>query len=292
MSQINPPYPDFAPAWFMTAIGVDASRHVVLSDGVEVQYRCWNSRDLDKPTLLFVHGYRGHSHWWDFIAPYFRDRFRVFALDLSGMGDSGHRARYLATTHFSDIGAVLKAIGGAPATVIAHSYGGTRTLALCAEAPELTQRAVILDSSVIYPEDERARESRKLGRSLPYADYDSARGRFRLMPPQAAESYTIEHVARHSLKAVDGGWTWKFDRGLTNEPGRSSILSRVEVPVDVVIGAKSSVISEEGATRFVAALRRGRGPVVVPEAGHHMMLDQPLATIGVLRALLALSPQR
>jgi pimeloyl-ACP methyl ester carboxylesterase len=281
------PYPGATPAWFRSAIQTEASQHVVLSDAVDVHYRCWNAADSHKPPLLFVHGYRGHSHWWDFIAPFFKDRFTVYALDLSGMGDSGHRSRYTSSSHRGDITAVLRAIGTTAAIVVGHSYGGGRTLAACAEESQLIERAVILDSSVIRPEDQARDVARKPRRLMPYPDYDSARARFRLVPAQPAEDYTVEHVARHSLKSVIGGWTWKFDPDLTNEPGVSSVLARVEVPVDVVIGEKSEVISEEGAQRIVAALRRGRGPIVIPEAGHHLMLDQPLATISVLRALLA-----
>jgi pimeloyl-ACP methyl ester carboxylesterase len=281
------PYPSATPAWFRSAIQTEASRHVVVSDALDVQYRCWNAADSQKSPLLFVHGYRGHSRWWDFIAPFFKDRFRVFALDLSCMGDSGHRPRYLASSHRGDIVAVLRAIGSTAAVVIGHSYGGGRTLAACAEEPDLIERAVILDSSVIRPEDQAGNEMRRPRRPAPYPDYDAARARFRLVPSQPAEDYAVEHVARHSLKSVPGGWTWKFGPDLTNEPGVSSVLARVDVPVDIAIGEKSKVINEEGAQRIVAALRRGRGPVVVPEAGHHLMLDQPLTTISVLRALLA-----
>jgi pimeloyl-ACP methyl ester carboxylesterase len=281
------PYPSATPAWFRSAIQTEASQHVALSDAVDIHYRCWNAADSQKPPLLFVHGYRGHSHWWDFIAPFFKDPFRVFALDLSGMGDSGHRSRYTSSSHRGDITAVLRAIGTTAAVVVGHSYGGGRTLAACAEEPQLIERAVILDSSVIRPEDQAGDVAPKPRRLTPYPDYDSARARFRLVPSQPAEDYAVEHVARHSLKSVVGGWTWKFDPDLTNEPGISGVLARVEVPVDVVIGEKSEVISEEGAQRIVAALHRGRGPIVIPEAGHHLMLDQPLATISVLRALLA-----
>jgi len=34
------------------------------------------------------------------------------------------------------------------------------------------------------------------------------------------------------------------------------------------------------------ALFEGRGPVVIPEAGHHLMMDQPLALVASLRSLL------
>ena len=36
--------------------------------------------------------------------------------------------------------------------------------------------------------------------------------RFRTLPPQdVVLPYVREHVARGSLRRVEGGWTWKFD---------------------------------------------------------------------------------
>jgi hypothetical protein len=82
------------PRWFLDAVRTATSVHETMAEGARISYRGWNADDVSKPPLLFVHGHRGHNRWWDFIAPYFRDRFRVFALDLSGMGDSGHRPSY------------------------------------------------------------------------------------------------------------------------------------------------------------------------------------------------------
>jgi pimeloyl-ACP methyl ester carboxylesterase len=40
------------------------------------------------------------------------------------------------------------------------------------------------------------------------------------------------------------------------------------------------------AVRIGAALRHGRGPIVIPSAYHHVPVDQPLALAATLRALL------
>ena len=44
---------------------------------------------------------------------------------------------------------------------------------------------------------------------------------------------------------------------------------------------------QQDAERIVACLRHGRGPIVIPQAHHYLMLDQPLALVAALRALLA-----
>ena len=39
-------------------------------------------------------------------------------------------------------------------------------------------------------------------------------GRYRLAPPQECDNrYLMDYMAYHSLKEIEGGWSWKFDPG-------------------------------------------------------------------------------
>src|SRR5262249_30582142 len=71
------------------------------------------------------------------------------------------------------------------------------------------------------------------------------------------------------------------------EPDGASVLGRIRVPLDFVCGEKSAIVPAWRALRTVDCVPRARGPVVIPQAHHHVMLDQPLALIATLRALLA-----
>lgn len=82
-----------APEWFLRAIASTPGSYFADDHGTRIHYLAWNAHETHKPTLLFAHGFRGHAHWWDFIAPYFTDRFRVAALDFAGMGDSSIQLR-------------------------------------------------------------------------------------------------------------------------------------------------------------------------------------------------------
>jgi hypothetical protein len=71
------------------------SQFVMLA-GCRIHYLRW-ARAPAKPGvrgLLFVHGGGAHSRWWSYISPYLTRDFRVAAIDLSGMGDSGWRSHY------------------------------------------------------------------------------------------------------------------------------------------------------------------------------------------------------
>lgn len=278
-----------APEWFDWAVSQPRRSHFTDSDGTRIHYASWNAGDTDKPGLLFAHGFLGHSHWWDFIAPFFTERFRVFALDLSGMGDSEARGVYLGDSFVSDIAAVLRDAGIAPGIVVGHSFGGSRLLQACALVPEVIRRAIVLDSyftldGELHPPGDRRPAPR------PYPDEATGITRFRLMPPQDCAPWLMDYLARHSLRQTDAGWVWRFDPMLRHLPppdGNQRLLRRLKVQVDYVHAECSAVVSAERARGIVAAISNARGPVTLARAHHHLMLDQPLALIGVLRALLA-----
>ena len=276
------------PDWFEWAIAQPRQSHFADSAGTRIHYVSWNAGDTHKPGLLFAHGFLGHSHWWDFIAPFFTERFRVFALDFSGMGESGHRSTYDSDDFVSDYTAVLRDAGIAPGIVVGHSFGGSRLLQACALAPDAFSRAIVLDSYFQLP-GEAAPVVQRRPAPRPYADEAAGVARFRLIPDQPCEHWLFDYLARHSLRETGAGWVWRFDpalRELQPPGGDDDLLARISVPVTYVRGEASAVVNAERASAIVAAIPNARGPITLPCAQHHLMLDQPLALIGVLRALL------
>ena len=283
---------DQAPAWFTHAIEQKAASRYANCGGFTVHYLAWNEQDRHKPAILLAHGYRGHAHWWDFIAPLFCENYRVFALDFCGMGDSEWRPTYSAETFVDELRAVIEHAGLPSVTLIGHSYGGTRVLRACTKFPELIDRAIVVDSYVAFIDTDKPSTPRQYGGHF-YPDAESAIQRFRLLPEQPVHDWAREYIARHSLRKTEQGWTWKFDPDLPYaifERDGEALLREIKVPLDMVCGERSVVIDRERAQRvgkILVALENARGPVIIPDAYHHLMLDQPLALVSTLRALLA-----
>lgn len=284
------------PQWVRRAWSRPGRSDHVWVDGVRLHYLAWNVDEQHKAPLVLVHGYRAHAHWWDCIAPYFTDDFRVFALDLSGMGDSEHRDHYDAKVFAHDVAGFIDQLGLAPATVVGHSFGGGRVLRACVEQPSTVGHVVIVDSYVQFEGEPVPDVPVPRREARPALSREVLIDRFRLSPPQpSALSFLRDHVAKHSVRHVAGGWDWKFDRSMPSkitETQGQEVLAKIGVPVDVVIGEYSDVVDWERAVRTVAALPRGCGPIVVPEGYHHILLTQPLALISTLRALFAIRRQR
>jgi pimeloyl-ACP methyl ester carboxylesterase len=114
---------------------------------------------------------------------------------------------------------------------------------------------------------------------------------FQLVPPQPCENdFILEHVARLSLKETEGGWTWKFDPkifvSVTPTP-MSEFLSNVSCRIAVLRGELSDLVPPETGEYMYELLHRNAPIIEIPNAHHHLILDQPLAFIAAVRALLA-----
>lgn len=117
--------------------------------------------------------------------------------------------------------------------------------------------------------------------------------RFRTVPLQRHNlDYVIDHVARRSLRAVETGWEWKFDRRIFESfaGGMRAIakpyLAQVRCRFALLRSEYGLVTPDIGAAMY-DALGRVAPVIEIPEAGHHAMLDQPLLLLTALRTLLA-----
>ena len=280
-----------APPWFWAAIETVPKSARLTVEGCDINYLHWS--EPGKPGLLFVHGHNAHAHWWDFIAPAFKDSYQVGALDLSGMGDSDHRDSYNADTYAKEIIAVADALQMPTDTIlVAHSFGGIMALRTMAVAAGRFKGLVLVDSGVRHPDEIRDpdRDIPRLGRHKVYPTREVAMSRFRLQPPQqCANQYIVDHIARHSVEFDDEGWLWKFDEELSARmvKGTDSAadLQAVNARLALIYGAQSESFSAQSA-EYMQHLNPALEVTRLEDAQHHLFLDQPLAFIESLQAVL------
>ena len=241
--------------------------------------------------MLLLHGFRGHAHWWDFIAPWFAKDYRVIAIDFCGMGDSSPRPQYSRASFVAEVHAVLELIGPKSVTLVGHSFGGRIAVFVAHQYAQLLERAMIIDTNVGFADQPlRTRFAQRPKRTYP--DLATAISRFRFVPDEPPiEPRIMQHIARHSIKQQADGFTWKFDDMPAGSIGREAtpegeLLPAIDLPMDFIAGEFSEVVPPQLADRIGKALRNGRGPIVIPSAYHHVPVDQPLALVAAMRALL------
>ena len=293
-----------APPWFSRALKEVPERRHVEVEGARIETLVWG--ESGRPGLLFLHGHGAHADWYSFVAPFFAARHRVVALSWSGMGGSGWRPAYSMAQFAREAVAVAEATAlfetPSPPVVVGHSLGGMAALGLAADFGERFAAAVIVDPPVFRPQRIAAEKAKQPPRynlrpHNAYPTLAAALARFRLLPPQPCDNlFLLDHIARLSLREVEAGgagWTWRFDWGLWSRLTRRNpmpLIAAARCPLALVRGGRSRLMSREDAAHMMSLLPAGSPFVEVPEADHHVMLDQPLAFVAAIEALLASRP--
>ena len=275
--------PRSAPSWFGAALAHRPQHAGLVVEDARVHFRTWGTPG-DRATVL-VHGAGGHSGWWDHIAPQLGGR--VVAVDLTGHGDSGHRTSYDLRQWGREVRAVVEAEGLDTPAIVGHSMGGRVAVAAATAGPS---RAVVCIDSPVFPVTrERGRRRSPARPARVHPSRRDAILRFRPVPDQPVLDYVAAHVADQSVRAVDGGWTWKSDAGVFGlEPTLRELLTELDPTTPLAFLRSSAGVVGPDMMEALLAARQGRVAVVdLPDTGHHPMLDRPQELVGALREALA-----
>lgn len=285
-----------APDWFRAAVEAPKEEARVMVDGASIHTLAWGERG--KPAVLLLHGNGAHAHWWDFIAPFFAKDYRVIAPTWSGMGDSDWRPQYGVDLCVAEALAAAEALGAFEGPVkpliVAHSFGGFPALAIAADHGDRFRGVVSVDSPVEHPDEDLGGPPSRHKPNRVYPTFDAILARFRLAPPQPCDNlFAVDHIARHSIKETEGGFTWKFDPFIWKDfqdRDPAELLRTARCPVAVVWGEQSILMSARTLAYMRSLAAQGTPFVPIPGAAHHVMLDQPLAFVTALRGLLSAWP--
>ena len=275
--------------WFWDAIETKPERGSLDVQGANINFFSWSR---EGPGLFFLHGHNAHAGWWDFIAPFFKSKYKVIASDLSGMGDSDHREAYDSGTYAEELVKVAQNNDlGAETVVVAHSFGGVLAIKAVAAFPEKFKGLILLDSGVKHPDDMKQVDPPRPGRQKLYPSVDTAVSRFRLQPPQPCEnSFILNYIARHSIEHLDDGFTWKFDDEHLQRMAPISDLeedfTNLKAKCALIYGENSKSFSKKSAGHM-----KGLLPLLevkeLRDSQHHLFLDQPLNFIEQLTETLS-----
>lgn len=280
--------PEGAPEWFLENLQKPGQSIRLAVNGSSMHALEWDSKSPGLPTLILVHGFGAHAHWWSFLAPFFNAEYRVIAIDLPGFGDSAPPLSYTDDCFAQAIIGCIEQLGLASVRIVGHSFGGAQSIRAMGIAPELFRQGIVVDSNVRLPPEPLIRKLSAKGAHKMSDTLEDCISRFRLLPSTHYIPALFQYIAFHSCTLSDKGWHWKSDPNIINvgEIEEPSILEAADVPIDMIYGGKSFLNIENKPSRVMEYFPQAGELVIIPQAGHHIMIEYPLELVARLKALL------
>ncbi|HWP67573.1 MAG TPA: alpha/beta hydrolase [Candidatus Limnocylindria bacterium] len=278
------------------------------SGTLRVHFRDWGREGA--PPLVIVHGLRDHSHSFDDLARALSDRFRVYALDLRGHGDS-ETTPYYAFGHFVlDLHNLVRALRLERPVLVGHSMGGEIVGTYSGAFPQVPSKVVMIeglgpppldmDEEVQWIVDGFARIDRALAGPPGLANLDAAARRLRERNPRLSEEQARRLALLGTRAREDGMLEWKFDAmlctlaltGPFNLALAMAFWRRIAAPTLLVNGTESGefwrgtpgspYLEPDDLARRVGAFKHAR-LVEIAGAGHMVHFDRPDELAAVIR---------
>jgi pimeloyl-ACP methyl ester carboxylesterase len=251
--------------------------------------------------VVLIHGFGDTGDMWVPLATDLARDHRVIVPDLRGMGlssipDSGYDKHSQA----ADIRGLMTSLGVERAVIIGHDIGTMVAYAFAARYPEATQKLVVMDAPVpgITPWDDIVRNP--LLWHFDFGGPDAERlvqGRERIYLDRfwnefAGDPSKLDEAMRNhyaALYARPGAMRAAFAQFRSirqdTEENRKSMATKLTMPVLAIGGEKSFGDNEAIVMRNAAVNVTG---VVIADAGHWLMEEQPAATVDTVRKFLDL----
>ncbi|WP_217496989.1 alpha/beta fold hydrolase [Pseudoduganella umbonata] len=251
------------------------------------------------PAVVLLHGFGDTGDMWAPLAARLAAGHTVVVPDLRGMGRSSRPAGgYDKKSQAGDIRTVLASLGIEKSAVVGHDIGTMVAYAYAARYPQQTAKLVVMDAPVpgIPPWDQIVRnpllwhfsfggpdaERLVAGRERIYLDrfWNEFAGN-----PAKVDEETRRHYA--ALYAQPGAMRAAFAQFNTipqdEKDNQVSMRTKLTMPVLAIGGEKSFGANEAIVMRNAAS---DVTEVVIRDAGHWLMEEQPGATIDAIAGFL------
>jgi pimeloyl-ACP methyl ester carboxylesterase len=266
-------------------------------DGLKIHYL----KAGHGPTVILLHGYAETSRMWRPIIPRLAQSSTVIAPDLPGIGDSSIPANGIDMTRAANaIHGLARSLGIQNARMVGHDIGLMVAYAYAAQFPTEVTKLVLMDAFLpgvdgwepVYdnPGSWHFRfhgptpAALVRGRERTYFEHywnDFAANKDRSLSEGDRAAYTAAYARPGRMEA---GWAYFASFPKTAEAFASLSRIRLMMPILSIGGEKSLGKELGGQARLVGT---NVTVVVLPNAGHWILEEQPEATTDALLKFLS-----
>ena len=206
--------------------------HSYFSQRLRLHYVDWGN--VEKPSMLLIHGGRDHCRNWDWVAEYYRKDYHVIAPDLRGHGDSQWMigGAYNQIDYVYDIAQLIHQKTMEDVVIMGHSLGGAISLLYTALHPQNVKKLIAIEGMGPPPKmieerinipiqkrleawfsDLRQSSARRVKR---YPSIEEAFQRMKEENPHLSTEQARHLTIHGSNQNEDGTYSWKFDNYVRN----------------------------------------------------------------------------
>jgi len=231
------------------------------ASGVPIAGDTWG--DPGGPLVVLQHGGGQTRHAWKGAGESLGAAgYHVVAFDARGHGDSGWApdAAYAIDDMVADLCCVIAALGGKNPILVGASMGGANSLVAVGEGKVAASALVLVDMAPKI-EAQGRREIQAFMDQKPdgFDSLEEVAEAIANYQPHRKRPRTLDGLAKNVRLGADGKYKWHWDparrRAWRDDDGRLKRLSacaeRLTLPVLLVRGGLSNVLSEEGAQSFL-----------------------------------------
>jgi len=256
----------------------------VVANGLKLHYLEWG--DPSAPTLIALHGLRGHGHSWDSFSEPMSGEYHILALDQRGRGDSDWApdGQYTAEAYVKDLEGFCEALKLQNFILMGHSMGGRNSMAFAARDPSMVNRLIIVD---IGPEgDPRGGARIKSEIVAAQEEYTSFEELFEAQQkgnPLLSPAVLRRRLTYQTKTLPNGKIGWRYDIEIRRQwredkrPPQEDlwpVIARIPCPTLIVRGMETDVLPLHVAQRMVQMMPKAQ-LAHVERAAHMVMEENP-----------------
>jgi pimeloyl-ACP methyl ester carboxylesterase len=245
--------------------------NIALRTGVRLRY-AYQGDAAGEPVIL-LHGYTDSWLSYSTVLPLLDRKYRVYALDQRGHGESDRPAGAYAFQQFADdVLAFMDVMGINKATIVGHSMGSFVAQHVAVTAPERVKRLVLSGSATSVRNNvvtDLQREVNALKDPIPEQFVrDFQLSTMFQRPPDEFVKAVIKESSTVPARV------WREVMAEMLSPKAQVELTKIKVPTLILWGDKETVFPRSEQDRLLAALPNARLKVY-EDTGHAMHWERP-----------------
>lgn len=264
-------------------------------DGLTMHYLDWGNPT--NPTIVLLHGMRGHAHSWDDIAKALRPDFHVLALDQRGRGltDWAKDGDYGIDAFVGDLVGFCRAAGLEKFILMGHSMGARNSMAFAEKHADMLEKLILSE----FGPQINPKGSQRIAKELIDVpeEFDTLNDAIVYMAQfnrYASDAVMYRRELYSTKELVNGKIGWRYDIEIREARRRGDqiapidlwpALSKIGCPTLVVRATETDILDLDVAHKMIETLPDGR-LVEIDRAEHMVFEDNPEDFIAAIREFL------